>query len=105
MFFFGWGIDYEIPYLLHKNNLNIYVSNEVHVEHHPSTTTLSGKDDLFKTKQEQFNLSRKNMIDGLEKKYGKNWGDIFLNTIPKDVSTNSFKEWAGNNGDYKFNGN
>ena len=102
MFFFGWGIDYEIPYLLHKNNLNVYVSNEVYVEHHPSTTTLSGKDDLFKTKQDQFNLSRKNMLENLEKKYGKNWGNLFLSQIPKDVPINSFKEWVSNNGDYKF---
>jgi hypothetical protein len=104
-FFYFWGVDYEIPYILHKNNLNVYVSNEVCVEHHPSTTTLSGKDNLFKTKQDQFNISRKNMIEGLEKKYGVNWGDLFLNQIPKDVNSNSFLDWVTNNGDYKFNGN
>lgn len=102
-FFYGWGLDYEIPYLLHKNKLNLYIHNGVGVVHNAGTTVTSGKDEAIKTIQNQFTVSRNNMIEILTKKYGNKWGEVFLKEIPSDVPKNAFVDWVENIGcNYKF---
>src|SRR5208282_4026540 len=74
-YFYGWGLDYEIPYLIHRSGKRIYISNEVGVTHNAGTTTRIGSDEKFKTMSDQFKASRENMIETLEWKWGKSWAD------------------------------
>lgn len=102
-FFYGWGLDYDIPYILHKNNLRLYVSNEVMVEHHGGTTAVNGKDEEFSTRKLQYDTSRVNMKEGLIQKYGSKWGEVINNAIPPDVSYSlAYYHWVTRNGDYVF---
>lgn len=102
-FFYFWGVDYETPYLLHKNNLRLYISNEIMVEHHGGTTAVMGKDEEFSTRKSQYDISRENMKQGLVKKYGKDWGRVFLDAIPPDVfHSKAYYNWVTRNGDFIF---
>jgi GT2 family glycosyltransferase len=102
-FFYGWGLDYEIPYLLHKKGLKTYISNKVSVFHTPSTTVLKNNDTQIKSQQQQFNVSRTNMMSVLIEKYGEKWGDVFLSAIPNDVSKDAYVHWVASVGaNYKF---
>lgn len=102
-FFYLWGLDYDIPYILHKNNKRLYVSNEVMVEHHGGTTAINGKDEEFTTRKAQYDISRENMKKGLVEKYGVKWGEVINNAIPPDVShSKAFYHWVTRNGDYVF---
>lgn len=102
-FYYGWGLDYEIPYILHKNNLALYIHNEVGVLHNPGTTVRSGKDEHIQDMRQQFDLSRDNMMQVLLKKYGDKWGRIFLDAIPEDVPKDAFIDWVQNIGqNYRF---
>lgn len=104
IFFYMWGLDYSIPYLLHKNDLRLYISNQVGIEHHGGTTSISGKDGEFSNRKEQYDKSRENMKAGLVTRYGPDWGRIFLNAIPPDVSylSNAYYNWVTRNGDFTF---
>ena len=102
-YFYGWGLDFEIPYLIHKNLKRLYISNEVGIVHNPGTTSDSGNDELFKNRTEQFKISRENMIEVLTAKWGKKWGDVFLEKIPEDVPREPFIDWVTKvTGDYEF---
>lgn len=92
-FLYGWGIDFEIPYILHKNNLKLYICDEVSIIHNPGTTVLNGKDEDFKNMTEQFDKSRDNMLNVLIEKYGDKWAKVFLDAIPNDVSGDSYLTW------------
>lgn len=102
-FYYGWGLDYEIPYLLHKNSLALYIHNQVGVTHQAGTTVRSGKDECIQNTKQQFDLSRDNMMKVLLRKYGDKWGQIFLNAIPEDVPKDAFVDWVQNIGqNYRF---
>jgi hypothetical protein len=97
-FFYFWGVDYEIPKILHDNNFRIYISNQVGVIHNAGTTVRNGKDEDFKTMTEQFDKSRENMIKGLTEKYGERWYKVIYDNIPEDVSKNAYVDWIVNVG-------
>lgn len=102
-FFYGWGLDYEIPYILHKNGLRSYISNKVSVFHTPSTTVNRNNDTEIKSQHHQFDVSRNNMMAVLHEKYGDKWGKTFLDAIPSDVPSESFVHWATHIGcNYRF---
>jgi hypothetical protein len=97
-FVYGWGLDFDIPYKLHINNLRLYISNKVGVIHDAGTTTRSGADEQFKNMSDQFNESRNNMIEVLESNYGKDWARKFYSNIPGDVSKDAYFDWVVNIG-------
>lgn len=104
IFYYGWGLDYSVPYLLHKTNLRLYVSNQVGVEHHGGTTAVLGKDESFNTRKSQYDASRENMKQGLVTRYGSDWARVFLDAIPPDViHSKAFYHWVTRNGDFIFN--
>ena len=93
-YFYGWGLDYEIPYLIYRSGKRIYISNEVGVTHNAGTTTRIGGDGDFKTIPDQFKASRDNMMETLIWKWGPKWGDLFLQAIPPDVPKEPFIHWV-----------
>lgn len=95
-FFYGWGLDFDIPYILHKNDLKTYISDTVGVYHTPGTTVSTNNDAEIKTVPEQFDISRRNMLDGLVTKYGYGWAKIFYDAIPQDVSKDAYYDWVVN---------
>jgi hypothetical protein len=97
-FFYFWGIDYDLPKILHDINLRLYISNEVGIIHNAGTTTKLGADEDFKTMTDQFNVSRDNMIQGLKEKYGEKWYKVIYDSIPPDVSKSAYMDWIVNIG-------
>ena len=93
-FFYGWGLDYDMPYQLHKNGYRTYITDKVGIFHDPFTSYKNKE----KTKQtmdgNQFiQLARKNMHDGFIEKYGQNWMQMLMDVIPSDVSKEALYLW------------
>lgn len=91
--FYGWGLDYDMPYMLHKQGLRTYLCDDVGVVHSAGTTVCTGNDDQLKTMQQQFNVSRENMVQVMLEKYGPQWGHHFLQSVPSDVPKDSLLIW------------
>jgi len=101
-FFYGWGLDYDMPYQFHKNGFRTYITDKVGVFHSPFTS-YKNKD---KTKQSmdgsQFiQLARKNMHEGFVSKYGQNWMDVLVKGVPEDVSDEALYLWISTNDGYR----
>lgn len=94
-FFYGWGLDYDHPKLVHDAGYRMYISDKVGVEHIAYTSYRDGVDKQFT--QDQFkNEAHSNMIAVLEAKYGKNWRKVVLASIPPDVSKEALNNWLIN---------
>ena len=91
--FYGWGLDYEIPYLLHKHGFRTYLSDDVGVVHNAGTTVNTGNDAEIKSMEKQFTVSRENMVTVLKRKYGPDWARTFLNAVPSDVPKDALLIW------------
>ena len=103
-FFYGWGLDYDMPYQLHKNGYRTYITDKVGIFHDPFTSYKNKE----KTKQtmdgNQFiQLARKNMHDGFVKKYGQNWMQILIDQVPSDVSKEALHLWLYMNDGFRGN--
>jgi GT2 family glycosyltransferase len=93
-FFYGWGLDYDHPKLVHDSGYRMYISDKVGLEHVAYTSYRDGADKLT---QEGFkHLAHSDMILGLTAKYGKNWKQVILDSIPEDVSKEALKNWLIN---------
>lgn len=93
-FFYGWGLDYDMPYQLHKNGYRTYITDKVGIFHDPFTSYKNKE----KTKQtmdgSQFiQIARKNMHEGFTEKYGSNWMQSLIDGVPNDVSNESLYLW------------
>ena len=93
-FFYGWGLDYDMPYQLHKNGYRTYITDKIGIFHDPFTSYKNKE----KTKQtmdgNQFiQLARKNMHEGFIEKYGQNWMQLLMDGIPSDVSKEALHLW------------
>jgi hypothetical protein len=94
-FAYGWGVDYEMAYFGHQLKMKSYICDAVGITHHPGTTHLNHE----KTKVEDNNrmrvLARNNMLDVLEKKHGRNWGEKFANSArAAGVDPQAFLDWS-----------
>lgn len=101
-FFYGWGLDYDMPYQLHKNGFRTYISDKVGIFHDPFTSYKNKE----KTKQtmdgNQFiQLARKNMHEGFQQKYGSDWMQILMDGVPPDVSKEALYLWLAMNDGFR----
>ena len=94
IFFYGWGLDYDIPHNLHLNGWRLYICDSVGINHKAFTSYREKEITEEKLNIDEFiKLARQNMNSGFEKKYGKNWKNIIYNSIPDDVSRESLYLW------------
>ena len=93
-FFYGWGLDYDIPHRLHTNDWRIYVCDTVGVHHQAFTSYREKEKTEEKLEVGQFvHLARQNMNEGFEKKYGIDWKQVIYDSIPVDVNPESLYLW------------
>jgi hypothetical protein len=94
IFFYGWGLDYDMPHKLHTNNWRLYISDEVGVFHQAFTSYREKEKTEEKLEVGQFvNVARVNMNDGFVKKYGSEWRNEIFKSIPDDVNSESMYAW------------
>lgn len=94
VFFYGWGLDYDVPFKLHENDWRLYISDSVGVFHQAFTSYREKEKTEEKLEVGEFmNEARKNMNDGFEQKYGKNWKQVILDAVPIDVSKEALYLW------------
>jgi GT2 family glycosyltransferase len=93
-FFFGWGLDYDMPTVLHKNGWRLYISDTVGIFHQAFTSYREKEKTQEKLNLHEFvDKARNNMNEGLEKKYGKEWRKIIHDSVPADVNRESLYLW------------
>lgn len=94
VFFYGWGLDYDMPYQLHRAGGRTYISDSVGIFHTPCTTIKNPAITKETIQVQDFNsLARKNMNDGFITKYGPNWKQVIYDGIPSDVSKECLYLW------------
>jgi hypothetical protein len=92
--FYGWGLDYEIPYRLARANFKCYHSDDVGITHQAGTTYRNANITQEQLRYEQFKLrARENMYEILGKTYGEHWPIRFLNAVPEGVSPQALYDW------------
>lgn len=93
-FFYGWGLDYDIPYQMHQEGYRIYITDKVGVKH-IGYTSYTNRDITKETMDAmQFsNVARHNMHEGFINKYGKDWMQKIVDGVPKDVSKEALYYW------------
>lgn len=94
VFFYGWGLDYDVPHRLHTSGWRLYISDTVGV-HHQAFTSYREKE---KTEEklhvgEFMGHARNNMNEGFVKKYGQNWRQVIYDSIPSDVNKEALLFW------------
>jgi hypothetical protein len=93
-FFYGWGLDYDMPYQLHRNKFRTYITDKVGVFHDPFTSYKNKEQTKEKLNVDQFaQLARKNMYEGFVNKYGSDWMQILVDAVPSDVSKEALFMW------------
>jgi hypothetical protein len=93
-FFYGWGLDYDIPHKLHTNNWRLYISDTVGIHHQAFTSYREKEKTEEKLEVGQFvNIARENMNRGFVEKYGEDWKSVIYRGIPQDVNTESMYAW------------
>lgn len=100
-FFYGWGLDYDIPYQLHKKGFRTYITDKVGVHHTAFTSYRDKKITKEKLNKQEFVLTaRKNMHDGMINKYGENWMEKMVKSVPEDVPDEALFLWLHFNDGY-----
>lgn len=94
IFFYGWGLDYDMPFQLHTMGFKTFLSDSVGIFHTPFTSYKNQHITKETLQSDQFNaLARANMNEGFVKKYGPNWKQILYDGIPFDVSKECLYLW------------
>ena len=93
-FFYGWGLDYDIPTRLHQTKWRLYVSDVAGILHHAFTSYREKDKTEEKLDLNQFvDYARIDMCKGLIEKYGEDWKRMIYTTIPSDVNDESMYQW------------
>jgi hypothetical protein len=93
-FFYGWGLDYDIPTKLHQTKWRLYVSDMAGIYHQAFTSYREKEQTEEKLEVGQFvNEARVNMYKGLGEIYGTDWKRAIYNLIPEDVNEESLHFW------------
>ena len=101
-FFYGWGLDYDIPHQLNLNGYRTYISDDVGIYHKPFTSYINRHiTNEAHTVNSFVDAARKNMIEVLINKYGNNWAHLMVNSIPEDVSKEALYNWLFTNDGYR----
>jgi len=94
IFYYGWGLDYDIPYQMHTNGYRCYITDKVGVFHQPFTSYRESHITKEKLKQQEFiGLARENMHNGFIHKYGHGWMQTLMDAVPPDVSKEALYLW------------
>ena len=96
VFFYGWGLDYDVPHQLHtsKNKWRLYISDAVGIYHQAFTSYREKEKTEEKLEIGQFvNVARDNMNAGFIKKYGNDWKRMLYDSIPSDVDKQCMYAW------------
>jgi GT2 family glycosyltransferase len=97
-FFYGWGLDYDMPYQFHKNGFKTYITDKVGVFHDPFTSYKNKEKTKEKLNVNEFvSLARNNMHNVFIEKYGKNWMQKIIDAVPEDVSNEALYLWLHHN--------
>jgi hypothetical protein len=97
-FFYGWGLDYDMPHQMHINNWRNYISDTVGVYHQPFTSYREKHKTEEKLEVGQFvGAARENMNEGFIAKYGENWKQVIYDSIPSDVPEECLYLWLHHN--------
>jgi hypothetical protein len=103
VFFYGWGLDYDIPHKLHTNGWRLYISDEVGIFHQAFTSYRESHITEEKMDAGQFcGEARNNMNSGFIKKYGTDWKRVIYNSIPVDVSKEALYNWLHYNDSFNI---
>jgi|GEM_PF-4446989 len=93
-FFYGWGLDYDMPYQLHNNGFRTYISDNVGIFHDPFTSYKNKEKTKQKIDATEFiKLARANMTEQFCKKYGSDWMQTIMNAVPSDVPKEALYLW------------
>lgn len=93
-FFYGWGLDYDVPHQLHTNGWRLYISDSVGIHHQAFTSYREKEKTEEKMHVGEFvNAARENMNNGLIEKYGQDWRRVIHDSVPEDVSKESLFLW------------
>jgi len=102
-FFYGWGLDYDIPHQLHVNGWRLYISDTVGVYHQAFTSYREKEKTEEKLEVGQFmGAARNNMNAGFVEKYGINWKKEIYSSIPDDVDKNAMYLWLHLNDNFNL---
>lgn len=92
---YGWGVDYEMAYFGHQLKLKSYICDAVGMTHHPGTTHQNHRITKVEDNDQMRVLARNTMLDVLEQRYGRNWGDVFADSArAAGVDPVAFLEWS-----------
>lgn len=93
-FFYGWGLDYDIPYNLHLHDDRTYISDTVGIFHEPFTSYREAHITKEKLTGDEFGkLARQNMNEVMIAKYGPDWKQVIYDAVPEDVSKEALYLW------------
>ncbi len=93
-FFYGWGLDYDIPYQLASKGYCCYVSDNVGITHHAGTTYKNRHITEEVLQEREFHaLAQRNMYEVMQQKYGENWPQVLLDAVPPDVDRQALYDW------------
>lgn len=93
-FFYGWGLDYDMPYQFHKNGFKTYITDNVGIFHDPFTSYKNKEKTKQTMDSNQFiNNARQNMWSVFQEKYGNDWMQILINEVPQETSKEALYLW------------
>lgn len=93
-FFYGWGLDYDVPHRLHTNGWRLYITDSVGIFHQAFTSYREKEKTEEKLEIGQFvNAARNNMDSVFVEKYGSNWRKVIHDSVPADVSRECLYLW------------
>ena len=93
-FFYGWGLDYDIPHKLHTNGWRLYISDEAGIFHQAFTSYRDSKVTEEKLNVYEFvDKARTNMNEGFVKKYKRLWSqNLKISLLQRLVLINGYLE-------------
>lgn len=101
-FYYGWGLDYDMPYQFHKNGFKTYITDKVGIFHDPFTSYKNKEKTKEKLDTNQFmGLARENMHKGFVEKYGQDWMQTLVDAVPGDVSKEALYLWLSMNDGFR----
>jgi hypothetical protein len=91
----GWGVDYAMPYYAHVLGMKSYMCDKVGIVHEPGTTHAAHEKTKVEPNEEMRKKARNTMLDVLERKWGRDWGNVFAQASREaGVDPNAFLGWS-----------